>query len=149
MEIENEVDRENERIATARTQALVSRDAVRFCQLTEEGGFPCDSEVEQELYERGQLDDALQSQHIDDFSPLKARKRVTDTATYRRFLESAGNCSQNIGLNTGAKRALLAEYFPGRFGDEGSNPVYAIDNHLTIGALFEKVRAYSKRRVSR
>jgi len=78
---------------------------------------------------------------------LRRGKRTVPDSTYQNFLQEAGPLSSRISEQTGSKAALLAKYFPVRFGKKGRNEVDSMGS-LGVGDLFNKMVNYSQRRLN-
>lgn len=126
-----------------RVEALNSRNPGVYRRLCDDLGISPEDDF---LYEVGLVDLPLISIHTQEsIKPLKRRKRNVPTIVYKRFLDGAGSFSSNIGEHTDIKRELLIEYFPGQFGDEGTQPVCNMSD-IQVGNMFNNLTKYAIRR---
>lgn len=129
------------------TEAGDNRDAVTYFLKSNEAGI---KPKLLDLYEQGQAEvDSFQRKQgkLEESVSSKKRKRTVPDITYKKYYEEAGYLSSNIGEDTDMKRHFLIKYFPGRFGDEGRNPVHDMD-FLSVGGLHNKIVFYAEKRIN-
>jgi len=101
-------------------------------------------DIAEEIYFQKIADQMIKENRLEKVVKQK-RKRTVPDIRYQKFYNEANKLSLNIGGDSDKKTELLIKYFPGRFGDNGRNPVNNID-YLKVGALFKKLVDYSRER---
>ena len=130
-----------------RKKAVENSDNLRIYEIYNQLGLEPEPRIKHN-YELGQIE--ARPGKLEEFVEQKIkmkRKRSVPNSTYEKFYQNSSRLSLNIGENSDIKRELLIKYFPGRFGDEGRNPVCDM-NYLSVGKLFRKVVEYSKERIN-
>jgi len=113
-----------------RSDALASRDALEYVKLCERDGV-----IEDEfLYEVGLLERELVGRSVGE--ELEEAKQKSNNII--RFLRLGGRLQEKVWKDTAAKRGLLRDHFPDKFGKGGTQDITGY-NKGKIGALFNGV----------
>ena len=121
-----------------RIRALENYDPLEYARLCDELGVDPEDE---DLYARGQLELAIEQEEIAELKNLAKKQK------YINFYKEV--CDRNIPVSDWdawpeTKSDLLAKYFPGRFGQCGSQNINKYTNKQ-VGKLFENLVKYSKK----
>lgn len=114
-----------------RRKALFERDASGYARLCDICGFEPE---DPELYDQWEADSL--------WPEVERRIRLSE------FLGKAGKLSPKLSSDPKSKKALLAKYFPDRFGESGKQDLKDY-RPAEIGALFYKVTLFYKKQLGK
>lgn len=84
---------------------------------------------------------------IDDKFYWETKKKQSKREKYQGFFEEARQLNvSDFSVSADRKAEILAKYFPGRFGDNGKQPLSRYDS-TQIGSLFNTMFNYAKKTV--
>lgn len=141
---------EYDALETMRKRALDVGDAERYFLLCDQLGLKKVDLENPKLYDAGRqpkfdFGGDLEKSVTGEAKPIgRVNKRRVKLETYIAFEERADHISGN---DVRAMRNILFDFFPIRFGPNGTHPLSRTDDTKTMG-MYHGTRNYAKRRIN-